>query len=150
MATCNEQQQLLRHIAASSTLGDVLYGGHTMRLVSEAEWAGLVHAVAEGSQAALHALYDRAHRPVFALALRITGSRASAEEVTLDVFSDVWRRAYDYHPSSGTVLGWIMNQARSRSLDSVRFDRRQQRFTPARSAGASVQAARWAMEEKKS
>jgi RNA polymerase sigma-70 factor (ECF subfamily) len=59
--------------------------------------------------------------------MRITGNRATAEEVTLDVFHDVWRRASGYQETAGTVLGWIMNQARSRAIDRVRFEQRKKR-----------------------
>lgn len=98
-----------------TTLGDVLYG-RRKRLVSEHQWVALVRAVAAGDQLALHALYERAHRLVFTLGMRITASRESAEELTLEVFLDVWRRAAAYDPAGGTVLAWIMNQARSRAL----------------------------------
>jgi len=121
------------------TLGAVLYGGRGRPLVAESEWVDLVLAVAGGSQPALHALYERAHHIVFTLAVRITGSRESAEEVTLDVFHDVWRRASAYDPANGTVLGWIMNQARSRSIDRVRFEQRKKRHAPV-SADAPEQA----------
>jgi RNA polymerase sigma-70 factor (ECF subfamily) len=43
------------------------------------------------------------------------------------VFHDVWRRAAGYDPANGTVLGWIMNQARSRAIDRLRFDNRKKR-----------------------
>jgi RNA polymerase sigma-70 factor, ECF subfamily len=89
-----------------------------------------VRAIAAGDEFALHALYDRAHRPVFTLIVRITCNRETAEEVTLDVFHEVWRRASRYDPAGGTVLGWIMNQARSRAIDRLRFDNRQKRTTP--------------------
>ena len=116
--------------AVPGTLGEVLYGTGAKSLVSEKEWADLVSAAAAGDQAALHGLYERAHRLVFTLAVRITGSHETAEEVTLDVFHDVWRRAATYDASNGTVLGWIMNQARSRSLDRLRFDTRKKRVDP--------------------
>lgn len=99
----------------------------------EADWARLVAAVAAGDQVALHGLYERAHRVVFTLAMRITGSRESAEEVTLDVFHDVWRRAARYDAAQGTVLAWIMNQARSRAIDRVRFESRKKRTEPGES-----------------
>jgi RNA polymerase sigma-70 factor, ECF subfamily len=105
----------------------VLYSAPGKSLVAEAEWVALVHAVANGDQPALHGLYERAHRPVFTLAVRITANRETAEEVTVDVFHDVWRRAHAYDPVNGTVLGWIMNQARSRAIDRVRFERRDKR-----------------------
>jgi RNA polymerase sigma-70 factor (ECF subfamily) len=112
------------------TLGEVLYAKPSTSLVSEAEWVALVHAVATGDQIALHALYKRAHRVVFTLAVRITANQETAEEVTLDVFHEIWRRASRYRESDGTVLGWIMNQARSRAIDRLRFEQRQKRVTP--------------------
>ena len=118
------------HEKRAGTLGDVLYAGRGKILVPESEWVDLVRAIAASDQVALHALYSRAHRIVFTLAARITGSRESAEEVTLDVFHDVWRRAGSYDPVNGTVLGWIMNQARSRAIDRVRFDQRKKRVIP--------------------
>ena len=111
-------------------LGDVLYATRPKRLVSEDEWVALVRSVAAGNQPALHALYERAHRLVYTLIVRITGNRETAEEVTLDVFHDVWRRAGRYDPADGTVLGWMMNQARSRAIDRLRFDRRKKRIQP--------------------
>jgi RNA polymerase sigma-70 factor (ECF subfamily) len=111
---------------SSQTLGDVLYA-NAKSPVPEQEWARLVSAIAGGDQVALHALYERAHRMVFTLAVRITANRETAEELTVDVFHDVWRRAGSYDPVNGTVLGWIMNQARSRSLDRLRFDGRKKR-----------------------
>jgi RNA polymerase sigma-70 factor, ECF subfamily len=112
------------------TLGDVLYAKPGRAARPEAEWVALVRAVGSGEQAALHALFERSHRLVFTLAMRITCCRETAEEVTLDVFHDIWRRAWGYDPANGTVLGWIMNQARSRSLDRLRFERRKKRIDP--------------------
>jgi RNA polymerase sigma-70 factor, ECF subfamily len=43
---------------------------------------------------------------------------------------DVWRRASQYQAADGTVLGWIMNQARSRAIDRLRFDQRKKRVQP--------------------
>jgi RNA polymerase sigma-70 factor (ECF subfamily) len=61
------------------------------------------------------------------LIMRITANRETAEELTIDVFHDIWRRASGYDAANGTVLGWIMNQARSRALDRLRFESRQKR-----------------------
>ena len=103
------------------TLGDVLYA-KSKAPAPEQAWVALVHSVAAGDQVALHALYERAYRPVFTLIMRITANRESAEELTVDVFHDVWRRAAGYDATNGTVLGWIMNQARSRAIDRLRFE----------------------------
>ena len=109
-----------------ATLGDVLYS-KSKTPVPEQDWVRLVQAIAVGDQLALHALYERAHSMVFTLILRITANRETAEELTIDVFHDVWRRASHYDAANGTVLGWIMNQARSRAIDRFRFDNRKKR-----------------------
>jgi RNA polymerase sigma-70 factor (ECF subfamily) len=59
--------------------------------------------------------------------MRITANRETAEELTIDVFHDVWRHAARYDAANGTVLGWIMNQARSRAIDRLRFESRKKR-----------------------
>ena len=112
--------------ASPSTLGDVLYTKLKPKVL-ERDWAALVQSIASGDELALHALYGMSHRFVFTLAMRITANRETAEEITLDVFHDVWRRASGYDPANGTVLGWIMNQARSRAIDRLRFESRKKR-----------------------
>ena len=109
-----------------ATLGDVLYA-KSKAPVPEQGWAMLVQSIAAGDQLALHALYERAHRIVFTLIMRITANRETAEELTLDVFHDIWRRASGYDAVNGTVLGWIMNQARSRAIDRLRFESQKKR-----------------------
>ena len=109
-----------------ATLGDVLYA-KSEAPVPEQDWAALVQSIAAGDELALHALYERAHRIVFTLTMRITANRETAEELTIDVFHDVWRRASGYDPANGTVLGWVMNQARSRAIDRLRFENRKKR-----------------------
>jgi RNA polymerase sigma-70 factor (ECF subfamily) len=112
--------------APPATLGDVLYAS-PRAAVPEGDWVALVRSIATGDQVALHHLYERAHRPVFTLLMRLTANRETAEELTIDVFHDVWRRASRYDPENGTVIGWIMNQARSRAIDRLRFERRKKR-----------------------
>jgi RNA polymerase sigma-70 factor (ECF subfamily) len=113
------------------TLGQLLYSDPTAHRTHESEWVALVDAIAARDAAALDALYQCTHRIVFTLIVRIVGDRASSEEVTLDVFHDVWRRAASYEAAGGTVLGWVMNQARSRAIDRVRFESRRKRVAPA-------------------
>jgi RNA polymerase sigma-70 factor, ECF subfamily len=109
-----------------ATLGDVLYAS-SKTPVPEQDWVTLVESIAAGDQFALHELYGMAHRMVFTLIMRITANRETAEELTIDVFHDVWRRASGYDPLNGTVLGWVMNQARSRAIDRLRFESRKKR-----------------------
>ena len=117
-----------RRESETRTLGDLLYVNNAKVRVDEKDWVGLVQAIAAGDQIALHSLYEQTHRIVFTLMVRITNNRETAEELTLDVFYDVWRRASSYNPADGSVVGWIMNQARSRAIDRLRFEHRKKRF----------------------
>ena len=113
--------------SAIRTLGGLLRADGARPPSFERDWVELVRSIAAGDQRALHALYDGTHRLVFTLIIRITNNRETAEEVTLDVFHDVWRRASTYDASGGSVVGWIMNQARSRAIDRLRFEQRKKR-----------------------
>ena len=110
-----------------ATLGGILYAGKVKVGKTEDEWVRLVRSIAAGDQVALHSLYELTHRLVFTLIFRITKDRETAEELTVDVFHDVWRKASSYEPSGGPVVGWIMNQARSRAIDRIRFEQRKKR-----------------------
>lgn len=76
--------------------------------------------MAEGDQEALGQLYDSTNRLVFGLIQRILGDPASAEEVTLEVYTQVWRQAPNYDPRRGTPSAWMLTIARSRAIDRLR------------------------------
>jgi RNA polymerase sigma-70 factor, ECF subfamily len=116
---------------ASGTLGELLYADQATPIVRERDWVELVQAMAGGDQRALRTLYEQAHRIVYTVIVRIVDSAATAEELTLDVFHDVWRRASAYDPGDGSVIGWMLNQARSRAIDRLRFDGRKKRVNGA-------------------
>ena len=95
------------------------------------DWAALLAAVAAGDQAALATFYDGTSRLAFGLILRVLGDRASAEEVLLDVYTQVWRQAASYDRSRGTPLAWLTTIARTRALDRLRSGwQEQQRKQP--------------------
>jgi hypothetical protein len=105
----------------SGTLGELVYSDKGKARVSETDWLAIVECIAAGDQLALPTLYERTHRIVFTLAMRIIGNRESSEELTLDVFHEVWRRASTYDAAGGSVIGWIMKLARCRAVDLLRF-----------------------------
>lgn len=114
---------MARRESQPPTLGDVLYPNPTQVPIPEKAWVDLVQSIAERDQPALHTLYTQTYGVVFTWIMRIVSNWESAEELTLDVFHDVWRRASTYDPAGGSVVGWIMNQARSRAIDR-RFEQR--------------------------
>jgi RNA polymerase sigma-70 factor (ECF subfamily) len=116
---------------AANTLGALLYADPTETPVPETEWTELVRLITEGHQPALRDLYERTHRIVFTLIFRIVKDRLTAEEVLLDVYHDVWRKAATFDPARGTVIAWLMNQTRSRAIDRLRGDQSKKRTASA-------------------
>jgi RNA polymerase sigma-70 factor, ECF subfamily len=104
----------------TKTLGDVLYADRSATHVLESDWVALVKSIVTGDQLALYRLFERTNRMVFTLIMRLTNNRQAAEELTLDVFHDVWRQSSTYHPAMGSVVCWIMDQARSKAIQELR------------------------------
>ena len=92
---------------------------------SDDTWVDWVSQVVQGDESALALLYDASSRLVYGLALRILGESGAAEEVTLDVYLQVWRQANRFDPARGRVSTWLMNMARSRAIDKLRVKPRE-------------------------
>jgi RNA polymerase sigma-70 factor (ECF subfamily) len=84
----------------------------------------LLDGVAGGDRGAVMALYDRFAPALMAVALRVTGSRAEAEDVLQDVFARVWREAVTFDRARGTAAAWLVTLARNRAIDAVRARKR--------------------------
>jgi RNA polymerase sigma-70 factor (ECF subfamily) len=80
----------------------------------------LIAQVKAGDETALGELYRRYNRLVFSLALHMCGNRATAEEITLDVFTRVWRKADSYRPEKAQLSTWLTAMARYRAIDYLR------------------------------
>ena len=93
----------------------------------EEQWRGYVAAAAGGDSRALASLYDETSSLVYGIALRVLRNEADAEEVTSDVYSQVWRNASTFDGSRGSVNAWLTMLARSRSIDRLRSRARARR-----------------------
>ena len=91
---------------------------------NERELKALVARVAGGDEHALARLYDSTNRIVYGLALRMLGDSASSEDVTMEVYLQVWRTARNYDPQRGRLLNWLIFQ------DSVTLKWRPKRGWP--------------------
>lgn len=87
----------------------------------------LVVRVVAGDIRAFEAIYDRHSPQVFALAMRVTGRRRAAEDVTQDVFLNFWRTASSYDAGRGAVRTWLLAMVRNRSIDWLRREGRHER-----------------------
>jgi RNA polymerase sigma-70 factor (ECF subfamily) len=81
----------------------------------------LFEQIRQKDPAALSELYDRYSRLVFGVALKILNDEQAAEEITQDVFLQIWNKAETYYPSFGNAASWIARIARNRSSDQYRY-----------------------------
>ena len=91
----------------------------------------LIQRISRGDETAVGELYDTTNGIVYSLALRVLGDISNAEEVVLDVYTQVWRQAGTYDEERGTPLAWLLTIARTRSVDRLRSGwQRRQRTEP--------------------
>ena len=89
--------------------------------------AALMERLVQRDAEALETLYDRHSRAVFSLVYRIVQQRPTAEEVTQDIFLQLWRNARLYDAQRGSLQPWLLTLARNRALDTLRLKRERQR-----------------------
>lgn len=82
--------------------------------------SALIARTANADARALAALYDGTAAHVHGVAMRILQDDGAAEEVTIDVYRQVWREAGRYDPERGRPLAWLLMLARSRAIDRRR------------------------------
>jgi len=73
-----------------------------------------------GCNDALEVLFDRYHRLVFSVALRIVRDNGEAEEVVQIVFLDIFRCVGQFSPAKGSAKVWILQYAYHRALNRQR------------------------------
>lgn len=89
---------------------------------NEPSVSDLLVQVARGDENAFAGLYDRMAASVHGLARRVVRDPARAEEITQEVFLQVWRTASRYQPERGSARSWMLTLAHRRAVDVVRHD----------------------------
>ena len=89
----------------------------------------LMYRVAMAEKEALEALYTRYSSSVYSLAMFMLKQEALAEEVTQDIFLNIWTKASSYKAERGEPKSWIMSVAHHRIVDVIRSRRRTQNVT---------------------
>lgn len=80
----------------------------------------LLVAVASGEREAFEQLYALSQERVFGVVLRVLRDKAQAQEVTQEVFLQVWQQAARFDSLRGSASAWMMRLAHSRAVDRVR------------------------------
>ena len=84
--------------------------------------AGALISCGRGDQAAFSMLYDQLAPYVYGVILRVVRDRSQAEEVTQEVFVELWRIAPRFDGEKGTVKAWASTVAHRRAVDRVRSE----------------------------
>jgi RNA polymerase sigma-70 factor, ECF subfamily len=80
----------------------------------------LLVLVAGGDEGAFAELYRRVAPTVLGLVGKVVRNPAQAEEVTQEVFIEIWRSASRFDPGRGRARSWVMTFAHRRAVDRVR------------------------------
>jgi RNA polymerase sigma-70 factor (ECF subfamily) len=86
--------------------------------------ARLVAAMAKGDKQAMAALYDQLSGPLYSLAIRMLGDATEAQDLTQDIFIQLWRTAASYDAGRGSVFSWAVTLTRNRAIDRIRMRQR--------------------------
>lgn len=116
--------------------------------LSAASDATLVVAIGRWNESALAEVYRRHGGTVHALAQRVLGSDGRADDVTQDVFVELWRRPERYDPARGTLRAFLVTVAHGRAVDvlrseSARAGREQRTARETAAAGYDVENEVW-------
>jgi RNA polymerase sigma-70 factor, ECF subfamily len=91
-----------------------------VRTEQHLELESLFRRVVRGDEEAFARVYDQLSSILFGIARRVIRDPARAEEVTQDVFIEIWQQAPRFDPSKGSVRTWACTIAHRRAVDAVR------------------------------
>ena len=80
----------------------------------------LLAGISARDEHSLTRLFERHSRLVYAVALRVLGDPAGAEDVVQEIFLQIWRAPMQYASDRGGLGGWLAVVARNRAIDMVR------------------------------
>jgi RNA polymerase sigma-70 factor (ECF subfamily) len=106
---------MLRLVTSEIDVENDVEVGTTLQLHRE-----LIARVAVGDQNAFSQLYDLVAPRVLGLIKRLLRDHAQSEEVTQEVFLEIWQTAPRFDSDKGAVASWILTMAHRRAVDRIR------------------------------
>lgn len=82
--------------------------------------SAVLERAGRGDDAAFSIFYDEVIGVVYGVILRVIRNPAMAEEVTQDVFLELWKQAARYDSAKGSPKSWAVTIAHRRAVDRVR------------------------------
>jgi RNA polymerase sigma-70 factor (ECF subfamily) len=87
--------------------------------------ATLIERVGNGDEKAFSAVYDQLAPVIFGTVKRVLRDHAMSEEVTQEVFVEMWSAVHKFDPDRASVTSWAVTIARRRAVDRVRKEQSQ-------------------------
>jgi RNA polymerase sigma-70 factor (ECF subfamily) len=84
----------------------------------------------DGDESALRELFQREEKRALALAYRVVGDMATAEDAVQEAFAQLWERASQLDPDGGRIESLLMTIVHRRAIDLVRRAGRQSAQLP--------------------
>ncbi|WP_024332569.1 ECF RNA polymerase sigma factor SigK [Gordonia hirsuta] len=92
----------------------------------------LLVQVADGRRDAFVRFYDLTSSRLYGMVLRVLRDQGYSEEVTQEVYLQVWRDAGKFDAAKGSALSWLLTIGHRRAVDRVRSEssaaEREERF----------------------
>lgn len=82
----------------------------------------LMSAIARGDETAFAELYDRFARLVYGVVRKVVRDPSQSDEVTQEIFVEVWRTAARFDARRGAPRTWVLTMAHRRAIDRVRSE----------------------------
>ena len=95
---------------------------HDWWLAVDEDLTTYIGKVADGDQAAFASLYDALAPTVYGVVRRVLRDPSQAEEVTQEIFVEIWKQAARYDAERAGVRTWAVTIAHRRAVDRVRSE----------------------------
>jgi len=90
----------------------------------------LIQRIQQRDQSALVELHGRYRNLVYNMAMQLLKNAGSAEEITQDIFFQVWRWPEKWDPEKGRFTSWLLTVTRYTAIDQLRRENRQPPLVP--------------------
>jgi RNA polymerase sigma-70 factor (ECF subfamily) len=88
----------------------------------------LMQKMSAGDDQALLEVYDRYSRLVYTLAFHVLRDAHAAEDISQEIFLQLWRDPAAYNPQRGRLGAWITVITRHRAIDHLRRQQKESRL----------------------
>jgi len=93
------------------------------------EMSHLLAQLADGKRSSMRLLYEATAPQLFAIIIKVTRERSSAEDILQETYIKIWNNAAGYDPGKAQPFAWLATIARNSAIDWQR-SHYQRKVTP--------------------